>query len=595
MDHYVSVHFQNFKAFKRFRLDLKHFNILAGPNNAGKSTILAAFRILAAGIRRATARKAQPMNGLGGLTMGYEVDLSAISIAEENIFHNYDDTQPAIVEFFLSKSKKITLYFPEQGKCFLIAEDNSKIITSPTGFRSHFNCSIGFVPILGPVEHHEQLYAKEAARLALFNYRAARNFRNIWHHFPEDFMSFRELLQQTWPSMDIERPVVEMIDNKPKLFMFCPEQRIPRELFWSGFGFQVWCQMLTYLIQSRNVSLFLIDEPDIYLHSELQRQLLNILRDLGPDILIATHSTEIITEADTNDLVLINKHQSSAKRIKNPSQLKEVFSEIGSILNPTLTQLAKTRRVLFVEGEDFKILSRIARRYNRVDIANRRDFAVISVEGFNPQKIRNLKEGIEATLGSKIVSAAIFDKDFRCEEECRLIESECKKFCDYTLIHGYKEIENCVLIPYAIEKAVRVRLNSQAKRTGQKAKDMPDINGHLDKFLEDQKSSILARLISERERFERSKSSTQHKTNIAQITIEEFDRCWKNFDSRIRLVGGKLALNSINNFLEEACGVNITISSIVDSLDEKLENRDLMSINTLLSDFVAHPLPVSET
>jgi hypothetical protein len=31
-----------------------------------------------------------------------------------------------------------------------------------------------------------------------------------------------------------------------------------------------------------------------------------------------------------------------------------VFSSLGSQLNPTLTQLAKTRRVVFVEGHDFR-------------------------------------------------------------------------------------------------------------------------------------------------------------------------------------------------------------------------------------------------
>ena len=35
-------------------------------------------------------------------------------------------------------------------------------------------------------------FEKEAARLALFNYRAARNFRNIWYHFPEKFDDFPE-------------------------------------------------------------------------------------------------------------------------------------------------------------------------------------------------------------------------------------------------------------------------------------------------------------------------------------------------------------------------------------------------------------------
>ncbi len=138
--------------------------------------------------------------------------------------------------------------------------------------------------------------------LALFSYQAARNFRNIWHHYPERFDEFRSVLTNTWPGMDIERPVIDMVDGKPHLYMFCPEGRISREIFWSGSGFQVWCQMLTHLSQSQDASLFLIDDPGIYLHSDLLRQRLGLLRDLGPDVLIATHSTEIITEAETNDI-----------------------------------------------------------------------------------------------------------------------------------------------------------------------------------------------------------------------------------------------------------------------------------------------------
>src|SRR5690606_18674587 len=144
-------------------------------------------------------------------------------------------------------------------------------------------------------------------RLALFHYRAARNFRSIWYHYPQKFEKFRQMLVETWPNMDISRPELDYSHGQPRLYMYCSEERITRELFWSGFGFQVWCQMLTHLIQSEDVSVFLIDEPDIYLHSELQRQLLNLLKNLGPDILLATHSTEIITEAEADDIVLIDK------------------------------------------------------------------------------------------------------------------------------------------------------------------------------------------------------------------------------------------------------------------------------------------------
>ena len=325
---YTRVMFKRFKAFESFTLNLRHFNIMVGPNNAGKSTILAAFRILAAGLRKANARNPVLVDGPNGLVRGYAVDLAELSIGEENIFFNYDDSEPASVSFSLTRDKKLVLYFPEVGSCFLIADDPQRSIGSTSAFKSAFHCPIGFVPILGPVEHNEILYEKEAARLALFNYRAARNFRNIWHHYPDDFEEFRNTLKETWPGMDIEQPKIDTSHAKPVLYMFCPEDRIPREIFWAGFGFQVWCQMLTHLITSKDKSIFLIDEPDIYLHSDLQRQLLTLLKNLGPDILIATHSTEIVSEADADDIVLIDKNRRSAQRIRDRSRLAEVFSSL---------------------------------------------------------------------------------------------------------------------------------------------------------------------------------------------------------------------------------------------------------------------------
>jgi AAA15 family ATPase/GTPase len=110
---FVRVEFSRFKAFKRFSLSLRHFNILVGPNNAGKSTILAAFRILAAGMRRAYSRKPEIIRGPLGLTQGYRIDLAAISIAEENLFYNYDDSEAATIVFKISNGNELLLYFPD--------------------------------------------------------------------------------------------------------------------------------------------------------------------------------------------------------------------------------------------------------------------------------------------------------------------------------------------------------------------------------------------------------------------------------------------------------------------------------------------------
>ena len=247
---FTHVEFSRFKAFHKFSIELNQFNILVGPNNAGKSTVLAAFRILEAGMRQARRKQPAMVPSARGRVPGYYVDIRAISVAEENIFHNYDESEAATVTFHLSNHNTLTLYFPERGTCILFANAVGRTITTVAAFRSNFDCPIGFVPILGPVEHHERLRTKDTVRRALFTYNAARNFRNIWYHYDDHFETFREILQRTWPGMDIEKPRVETSHGEPRLVMFCPESRIPREIFWAGFGFQVWAQMLTHLIQA---------------------------------------------------------------------------------------------------------------------------------------------------------------------------------------------------------------------------------------------------------------------------------------------------------------------------------------------------------
>lgn len=587
LDHFVGVDFHRFKAFKRFTLDLQLFNVLVGPNNAGKSTILAAFRILAHAMRRAEAKRAEPLRGPSGTAPGHKVDICAISVAEENIFYDYDDDEPASVRFRLKSGNSLTLYFPEREVCFLIPDAQGRSCSTPTTFRSEFRCPVGFVPILGPVEHNEDLYERDAARRALYNYRAARNFRNIWHHYPESFDEFAELVRTTWPGMDVLPPEIDRTHERPRLHMWCPEKRKPREIFWAGFGFQVWCQMLTHLIQGRHSSIFLIDEPDIYLHSDLQRQLVAILRSLGPDILLATHSTEIIAEVETDQVVLVDKRRDRSKRLRNADQLDEVFRLLGSGINPVLTQLAKTRKVLFVEGGDFQLLGRFARKLGLERLANRTDFAVVKVEGFNPERMRNLKAGMEQTLGSPVSAAAILDRDYRPDEERAAIKRSCEEFCDLVVIHDSKEIENFLLVPDAIDRAAAARLSERVRRGAQAARPKPVAAAALEEFADARRTYTISRLQDCRSRFEKSVGSTIPQATILEREMAAFELRWANSGASLRMIPGKDALAHVNQALQERLGVSVTPTGIVEAMRVGEVPGEMASLLHLLSNFAA--------
>ena len=499
----------------------------------------------------------------GHQARAYPIILQGLPVSTENVFHNYDDSLPATIEFRLSNAASLTLFFPAQAQCYLVPGGDWPC-RSPSDFKRHFNVDIAFVPTLGPVEHNERFYQKEAARLALLSHGASRNFRNIWYHFPEGFEEFRRTIQQTWPGMDIQPPELIHGEEKPILCMFCPEDRFPREIFWAGFGFQVWCQMLTFILQAKNASLLVIDEPDIYLHSDLQRQLVSLLNEMCPNIILATHSAEIIAEVEPQALLHVNKRFKSARHVKDSRELQDLFQILGSNLNPTLTQLAKTRRVLFVEGKDFQILARFARRLGLDAIANRSEFTVIPVGGFNPQKVKDFALGMEATLGSKLLKFAIFDRDYRCDGEVSRIIAELRSFCWHAVVHDRKELENFVLEPLVIERAIRKRL-AELEHKGPVPMFNEDIPALLMRLSDGLKNQVQARLVGSRQQFERTIQSGLHSVTISEATMNDFDEKWGRVATRMCLVPGKEVLSALNAYLQSSLKMALSTSSLVES------------------------------
>ncbi len=585
MLHITSITFRNYKSFNKFTVSLDSFNILVGPNNAGKSTVIGVFKLLAEGIRKARAKKPIYIrNPKGNQVLGYEIDLEQVPIATENVFHNYNDESPAVIRFRLSDAAFLQIFFPERGKCYLNYESDIRTIDSPKDFKQYVDIEIGFVPVLGPVDHEEKLFQKEAARLAIINYTASRNFRNIWFHYDEDFDEFKELVKTSWPGLDIEKPERNNSKNPPTLDMFCPENRMPREIFWAGFGFQVWCQMLTYIVKNKKSSVFLIDEPDIYLHSDLQRQLLGILKTLGPDIILATHSTELISEADLTDILLINKANQSGKRIKDASQLSNIFQVLGSNLNPTLTQIAKSKRVLFVEGKDFGIFSKIARIMNKESVSNRADFAVVPIQGFNPIRLKAFKEGIEQTIGTKILSGVIFDRDFRSETETEAELKELRANNNFAHIHSCKEIENFILIPEAIEKALTERIKESNKRSHKSVLYEGNIKEILISISDEFKYRTQAQLQSYREKYEQKIGGIDLSITKERI-LREFDDQWKNLEQRLKIIPGKDFLSRLNDFFQANYKVSLSETNIINSLPQNLIPSELRKLVEQIDDF----------
>ena len=149
----TSVQFRNFKAFENYSISLDRMNILVGPNNSGKSTVIGAFRVLAMGLSRASTRRPELL-GNRGIAQGYRIPRVSLPITMENAQTDYRDVE-ATVAFRLSNGNRLTLSFTkEDDDCILYAETaDGEPVTSAAAFKREFPISLLVVPVLGPVEN----------------------------------------------------------------------------------------------------------------------------------------------------------------------------------------------------------------------------------------------------------------------------------------------------------------------------------------------------------------------------------------------------------------------------------------------------------
>jgi hypothetical protein len=572
------ITFRNFKALADFSLSLRDVNLLVGPNNSGKSTIISALRVLDNGIRFARTRAPTQVFIGEESEIGYRLPEDSIPISLENIHTNYDATESRIT-FLLSNQNKLHLVFPADGGCILLPEVPYHPVLTAAAFKRYFPLTLTVIPVLGPLEHRETRREKSTVVAALSSHRASRHFRSYWQYFSEGFDEFARLVEQTWPGMQIHRP--EITVQTSELSMFCLEGRLTRELFWVGFGFQIWCQLLTHLSRAKGSSLVVVDEPEIYLHPDVQRQLLGVVRDIGVPAIMATHSSEMMAEAEPSDIVLIDKVKRSGERLRDVSSIQRSLDLMGSAQNITLTALARSRRVLFVEGDyDFKVLRRFARKLGLSELGAGLGLTALESGGFGSwERVTTLAAGIAEVLGAPLMIAAIYDRDYFCEEQLVHVVTTLSKTLQFAHIHSRKEIENYLLIPAALQRAIERSIasrNSSSERLAGKI----DINKILHEITEPMQSEIQAQIVAKRGDYLRS--SRRDSASVAAETIKAFNWRWRNLTGRLELVSGKEVLGKLRTYLQEQFGASLTDTVIIESIRREEFPDDLVGLLTKL-------------
>ncbi|MEV4915416.1 AAA family ATPase [Streptomyces tirandamycinicus] len=136
----------------------------------------------------------------------------------------------------------------------------------------------------------------------------------------------------------------------------------PKDLMVEGSGFLQWLSVFT-LATTDDVDVLLLDEPDAHLHPTLQAQMVEQLEDLASkknkQVLLATHSSEILKTVDHRNIFQVRRGKSGY--LQEDHQKVGLLAGIGSDYAPKLDRVRKTKRVLFIEGSsDLSVLENFA-------------------------------------------------------------------------------------------------------------------------------------------------------------------------------------------------------------------------------------------
>ena len=98
---------------------------------------------------------------------------------------------------------------------------------------------------------------------------------------------------------------LRMAPKGPELDFFFTEatSNAEREVFWTGNGLQIWLQVLYHSFRQRDVGTLVLDKRTSPCTLTSSVRLVAMLEDLGPQIIVATHSPEVIAEASKDSVI----------------------------------------------------------------------------------------------------------------------------------------------------------------------------------------------------------------------------------------------------------------------------------------------------
>jgi predicted ATPase len=540
----------HYKGFSEFQLTFGDQALLVGANNAGKTTIIAALRLCASLLGQ--GRRLRPDGARehdGRWVYSYNFSGSPLGFIDENVRHEFRIAESRL-ELRFKNAARMHIIWPVEDTPFFYLETRPGMQPRrPADVKATYS-TIGVVPILSPIEHDELVLTSDHIKDNLSTRLVSRHFRNQVNLLTnEQYEEFHAYVLEWTP--EISRLVLESsITTRGReldLYYLETVTHSEKELFWAGDGLQVWLQVLYHVWRQRDVTTLVLDEPDVFLHPDMQRRLVHLLEAVDQQVILASHAPEVLNEARRNSVIWVDRTRRIARRAPDEALLAKINDTLGSGFDLRIARAMRARMALFVEGQDMRLLRNVARTVGAQRLAAEDSVAVIQLQGFsNWYHVEPFSWLSRELLGEAVRIFLILDRDYRTRETVNKLSARLRETNIDAHVWERKELESYFIIPSAIARLSGVEENL--------------IGDLLEQACEAQRVTVMARFLEERQRVERS--AERHAVTITEQYLPAFDRAWRDRQTRLSISNPKELLHYLNSKLPTMGGRAVSFRAL---------------------------------
>jgi hypothetical protein len=534
---------ENYRCFDNHTVSFQPSTVVVGRNNAGKSTIVEALHLVASVVNRSAASflTVPTYSDLGRFQRCIVPSIAHLGIDFQTVFHRYGDP-PAILTATFTGGITVKVYVHREG-VYATLQGAQRSITTSSGFIALRIPHIHILPQISPLQIEETLLTDDHVKGNIYTKLASRHFRNQIRRLPGNFQDFRALAEQTWHGLRVG-PVQE---DGAKLSMLVTDGDFAAEVAWMGHGLQMWLQTIWFIAKTERESTVVLDEPDVYMHPDLQRKVYRIIKARFAQSIIATHSVEIMAETDPSDILVINNKRRRSEYANTEPAVQVLVDRLGGIHNVHLARLWNAKKVLLFEGKDIAFMKTFhARLYPEAEmpldaIPN------LSIGGWGGwQHAIGSNMALKNAVGDNIATYCIFDSDYHTDAEKEERYRQARDRGINLHIWKQKEIENYLLAPAVIARVIK-------QRTKMPPPTPEAIEEFLLKACEDEKDTVLDGIASLLDR-------SLGVGGANKSAREQINAVWKQ--ECLHLVSGKALLTRLSAWTQEKYETSIGAMAI---------------------------------